>query len=182
MSGIPSALLGTLLIAALMTFGDFLWARFITAHRAVWGVLHGLLLCLAIGLYLGTPRRRALAAALWGAAIGVGAAVFFYVLAPLLGYGAMFPAWMAFWIALAFLQGRGLGEPKASAREILVRGLVAAVLSGLAFYAISGIWTRPSPGGPDYPQHFLSWTIAFLPGFLALGLRRTAAPPNADPA
>ena len=174
MTGLPSALLATLLIAGLMTCGDFVWARFVPAHRAVLGLLHGLLLCLAIGLTLGLPRGRALVGSAWGAAIGVGAALFFYALAPLLGYGAMFPAWMAFWIALAFLQGRSLGEPKAPTREILVRGLVAAVASGLAFYAISGIWTRPSPGGPDYVRHFLSWAFAFLPGFLALGLRRAA--------
>jgi hypothetical protein len=177
MSGIPWAILGTLLIAALMTFGDFVWARFIPAHRVVLGLLHGLVLCLAIGFYLGIPRWRPFPAALWGAAIGLGAAVSFYGLVRLLGYGAMFPAWMAFWIALAFLQGRGLGEPKAPMREILVRGLLAAVASGLAFYAISGIWTQPAPGGPDYPRHFLSWAFAFLPGFLALGLRRTAARP-----
>ena len=174
MNGIPAAILGTLLLAALMTFGDFLWARFVTAHRAVLGLLHGLVLCLAIGLYLGVPRRRALTGALGGAAIGLGAAVFFYALAPLLGDGAMFPAWMAFWIALAFLQGRAMGEPTASLTEVVVRGLVAAVLSGLAFYAISGIWTKPSPGGPDYARHFGSWVIAFLPGFLALGVRRVS--------
>lgn len=37
-----------------MTFGDFVWARYITAHRAVFGLRHGLLLCLVIGLY---PRH-----------------------------------------------------------------------------------------------------------------------------
>jgi hypothetical protein len=173
MTAIPSALLATLLIAALMTFGDFVWARHVTAHRMVWGLLHGLALCLAIGLCLGLPRGRALAGGLGGAAIGLGAALSFYALAPLLRYGAMFPAWMAFWIALAFLQGRGLGDPKEPTRESLARGLAAAVASGLAFYAISGIWTKPSPGGPDYPRHFFSWGFAFLPGFLALGVRRS---------
>ena len=172
MTGIPVALVGTLLIAALMTLGDFVWARFIPAHRAVFGLVHGLVLCLALGLVLGVPRGRAAKGALSGAAVGLGAAASFYALAPLFGYSAMFPAWMAFWIALAFLQGRYLGEPLASTREALVRGLVAAVASGLAFYAISGIWTHPSPGGPDYLRHFLSWAFAFLPGFLALAVRR----------
>jgi hypothetical protein len=172
MSGLPSAILGALLIAGLMTFGDFLWARFVSAHRVALGLVHGLVLCCAIGLYLGIPRGRALAGALGGAAIGLGAAVFFYALAPLLGYGAMFPAWMAFWIAFAFLQGRAMGAPKTPAPEVVVRGLLAAVASGLAFYAISGIWTKPSPRGPDYPRHFLSWAFAFLPGLLALGLRK----------
>ena len=43
--------------------------------------------------------------------------------------------------------------------------------TGLAFYAISGIWTRPSPDGPNYVRNFLSWTFAFLPGFAALFAR-----------
>jgi hypothetical protein len=50
----------------------------------------------------------------------------------------------------------------------LVRGVSAAILSGLAFYAISGIWLKPPPGGPHYLTNFVSWTIAFFPGFLAL--------------
>lgn len=33
---------------------------------------------------------------------------------------------------------------------------------------VSGIWTRPSAAGPDYAVHFVSWSFAFLPGFLAL--------------
>lgn len=175
MTGLPGALLGAVLIAALMTFGDFVWARFITAHRTVFGLLHGLFLCLAIGLWLGVPRDRAARGALGGAAIGLAAAAGFYLLAPLLRYAAMFPAWMAFWVALAFLQYRWLGEPRAPTRQALLRGVVAAGASGVAFYLVSGIWTRPSPGGPQYPRHFLSWAVAFLPGFLALALRKAAA-------
>ena len=40
--------------------------------------------------------------------------------------------------------------------------------SGLGFYLISGIWRPFNPQGWDYAVHFLSWTIAYLPGFLAL--------------
>jgi len=50
-----------------------------------------------------------------------------------------------------------------------------ATSSGVAFYLISAIWTRPRPGGPDYVHHFLCWTIAFLPGFVFL-LARPAGP------
>jgi hypothetical protein len=69
MTGIPWALLGALLIAGLMAFGGFLWARFVTEHRLVWGLLRGLALCLSVGLYLGVPRGRAAVGALGGAAI-----------------------------------------------------------------------------------------------------------------
>ena len=59
--------------------------------------------------------------------------------------------------------GRGLA-PRHSLRESLVRGGLAALGSGLAFYAISGIWTRFDPRTIDYPYHLLCWTIAFSPG------------------
>ena len=80
---------------------------------------------------------------------------------------------MLFWICFAFLQGWLERQPRVS--ESVARGIAAAVLSGIAFYAISGIWTRPSPGGPNYAWHFAAWTIAFLPGFAALFLKPTRA-------
>jgi len=80
--------------------------------------------------------------------------------------------WMALWAAFGFLIGRGLGGPPSRTGEALARGGLAAIGSGLAFYLISGIWSRPPPGGPDYAYHFLCWTVAFLPGFLALLVRR----------
>jgi hypothetical protein len=49
-----------------------------------------------------------------------------------------------------------------------IRGLGAAVLSGLAFYLISGIWTRHDPGGPNYAWNLVAWSFAFFPGFAVL--------------
>jgi len=169
MSGALAALVGALLLGALNTFGDFVWARFVSSHRAVFGLLHGTLLLMAVGLYLGVVRGRALFGALAGALVGLLAAASFYALAPLLGYSAMFVSWMALWIGFAFLDAKLRGA--AAARETLVRGVLAAIGSGIAFWAISGIWLRPSPGGPRYAYNFACWTLAFLPGFLALLLR-----------
>ena len=172
MRGVIPALFGSLLIAALSTLGDLVWARFVPTHRAVFGLLHGTALCSCIGLYLAALRRRARRGAGAGAVIGLGAAAGYYLLAPWMGYAAMFVLWMALWAAFGLLNGRGLGEPRSSPSAALARGAVAAASSGLAFYAISGIWTRPAPGGPDYAYHFLCWTVAFLPGFVALLARR----------
>lgn len=160
------AVAGAVVLGALNTFGDFLWARFVSGHRMVFGIVHGAVLSLASGLVLGFVRGRPGRGALGGTAVGLAAAASFYVLAPALGYAAMFPSWMALWIGFAFLDARGLGA--GTGRSAVVRGLLAALGSGLAFYAISGIWTRPRPGGPDYAYHFACWTFAFLPGFLAL--------------
>jgi hypothetical protein len=169
MPGALPALAGALLLAALSTFGDFVWARFTLPHRAVFGLVHGTLLLMAVGLYLGALRGRAAVGALAGALVGLLAAGSFYALAPLLGYSAMFASWMALWIGFAFLDARLRGG--ALPRETILRGLVAAAGSGLAFWAISGIWLRPAPGGPRYAYNFACWTLAFLPGFLALLLR-----------
>jgi len=165
--GVAAALAGALFLAALNTLGDFVWARFVPAHRPVFGLVHGATLCLAIGLVLGAFRWRAAVGAAGGVVVGLLAAGGFYALAPWLGYAAMFPCWMLLWVGFAFLDARVLHGP-ARAAEPVVRGLAAALGSGLAFYAVSGIWTRPEPGGPSYPYHFACWTVAFLPGFLGL--------------
>ena len=104
MAAVIAPVLGALLLAALSTFGDFVWARFVPAHRVGFGLLHGTLLCLAIGLYLGAQARsRPARGALAGAAIGLSAAAGYYALAGPLGHFAMFPLWMALWAGFALL-------------------------------------------------------------------------------
>ena len=167
MPGLGAAMLGALLLGALNTLGDFVWARFVTVHRTAYGLAHGTLLLMAVGLDLGVVRGRALLGALAGALVGLLAAASFYALAPLLGYSAMFASWMALWIGFALVDARLRGLAALS-RSVLARGLAAALGSGLAFWAISGIWTHHSPDGPRYAYNFACWTFAFLPGFAAL--------------
>jgi hypothetical protein len=165
MSGIGPAVGAALLLGAVMTIGDFVWAQFGVRHSMYAGIAHGSLMCLCIGAVIGARAGRALIGAAAGVLIGALAALTFYAMASTLGWGAMLPAWMLFWICFALLQHffrRGTLNAAAG------RGVVAAILSGLAFYAISGIWTDPSPSGPNYVVHFVSWSFAFLPGFLVL--------------
>lgn len=169
------ALLGAFAIAAFSTFGDFIWARWIPAHHLAFGLAHGLLLGAAIGFVLGVLRGRPHRGALGGAVVVLGAAVGYYGLRPLLGGAAMLVSWMALWVAFGVLAGRGLGVHH-SWRESVSRGLVAALASGLAFYAISGIWTRFDPRTIHYPYHLACWTVAFAPGFLGLLLERGSPP------
>jgi hypothetical protein len=158
------AVVGALLLGAVSTLGDFVWEAMHLRHRVGYGIVHGAIVCLCVGAVVGWHAGRPALGAAAGPFIGVAAAGFFYILAPMFRYNAMFPAWMFFWICFAILQSQLEGLRKTS----IVRGIIAAALSGAAFYAISGIWTRPSPDGPNYLRHFLYWSFAFLPGFLAL--------------
>jgi hypothetical protein len=171
------ALVAALALGAVSTVGDFVWDVLHLRHRMWYGLGHGAVICFSIGAVIGIRERRIVPAIAAGPAIGLIAAGGFYLLAPWLRYSAMFPMWMLFWLCFALLQEWLGPRARSSARRAVIRGLVAALLSGLAFYAISGIWTQPSPGGPNYLQHFLSWSFAFLPGFLALfaGRPRPAA-------
>ncbi len=166
-------------MAAASTLGDFIWATWIPQHRGVYGMAHGILLFLVAGVVLGMPAGRPAAGAVAGALVGTFAAGSFYVLAPVLGYSAMFVSWMGLWLALAVANAR-LSARSARISEIAARGALAAVTSGLAFYAISGIWRPFDPSGWDYAVHFGAWTIAYLPGFAALFVER-GRPPATKP-
>jgi hypothetical protein len=161
-----AAAVASLFLAAVMTFGDFTWAALRLEHHIAYGIAHGAVMCLCVGLAIGKRAGRVDAGLVFGPLIGVVAALVFYALAARLGWGAMLPAWMVLWILFALMQERL--DRTESVRVAALRGVIAAILSGSAFYAISGIWTRHSTAGPNYPVHFLSWTFAFLPGFLAL--------------
>lgn len=172
-----NAIVGALLIAGVSTLGDFVWAGLHLRHRVVYGLAHGALLFLCMGAYFGWLYKKPLTGALYGAAIGLAAAGGFYVLAPIAGYSVMFFVWAFIWIALAVSVGsgfaalpfrRGHDAGTWTWRSTLARGVLAMIGSGLGFYLISGIWRPFNPQGWDYAVHFLSWTVAYLPGFLAL--------------
>jgi hypothetical protein len=163
---VRDAAAAALTLGAASTFGDMLWAGLSLRHRVGYGLLHGAAICLIIGGFVGWRARRVIPGLVAGPVIGILAAALFYGLAPWFRYYAMFPAWMFFWVCFGLL-------PPVLGRDrrwwpAVSRGLLAAIVSGLAFYAISGIWTRPPREGPNYLYNFGAWTFAFLPGFLAL--------------
>ena len=162
-----AALLGSLGVAVLSTLGDFIWAMWIPQHRPVYGLAHGTLLFLVIGLALGFAFGRRLAGAGLGALIGGLAAGSFYLLSPLAGYRAMFLVWIGVWIALGLIC-RYMSGSNVRIQSALARGAGAAMGSGLAFFLVSGIWLPFNPRGWDYLVHFGAWTLAYLPGFAAL--------------
>jgi hypothetical protein len=163
-----AALAASLALALVMTLGDFAWAALNIRHRVAYGVAHGAMMCLCLGLAIGVRAGRPVLTAIAGPIIGVVAAGTFYVLAPALRWGAMFPAWMLLWIMFAVLQ-RQLAQGE-TIGVALKRGILAALLSGLAFYLISDIWIHEAVH-PSMLVHFGAWLFAFFPGFAALFAR-----------
>jgi hypothetical protein len=179
--GLTEAIIGTLALAAVGTAGDFIWATWISQHRAMYGFIHGALLFLAIGLFLGSLTGRAVAGAIAGACVGALAAGLYYLLAPMIGFSAMIVAWMAVWLGLAAVYGwlsarrMGIGsrhDIRIDFGAVASRGVIAAIASGLGFYVISGIWRPFDPAGWDYLTHFGAWAVAYFPGFAALLVAR----------
>lgn len=170
-SDLPAILGGALTMAAFSTLGDWIWANYLRDGDPVAGVVHGLLifiiLAAAIAAAIGTrlAYRRLLPTM---PCIGFLLAAVFYPLAYVTGYiAALLVTWILMWLLTAALT-RWAAENDETLARAMQRGGAAALFSGLAFWAISGIWTQPSPGGPNYLWHFCAWTIAFLPGFVAL--------------
>lgn len=186
---VMSALAGAIQLGALSTLGDFIWANWHVRHLMVYGVLHGMAIFFAIGLFLGGRTGAPLTGAIAGVVAGAGAAGSFYLFAPVMGYSAMFVSWVLVWIALGCISlwltvqaarrrmngGSRRIMSSMLAAEGLGRGVIAALASGAAFYAVSGMWFPFNPRGWDYAVHFASWTFAFLPGFLALVWPRQAS-------
>src|SRR5262249_46605123 len=130
---------GVFVVAAVATFGDYVWFEIGVRHRMINGILHGAALLMAAGGALGWPGGRAAFGLGMGIAAGVLGALTYYALLPLLGQPAMLTAWVVVWLLLAIGEGRIVQRPTRGWRKILVSGLLAAVVSGVAFYAVSGI-------------------------------------------
>jgi hypothetical protein len=168
------ALGGALLLALLSTGGDFVWANWRVRHLAFYGVLHGVSIFLVTGWYLGWLAGRPVAGAIAGVVAGAAGAGSFYAMAPLMGYYAMFVSWVLVWVALGIinpvlLYSRPKGVVISALPPIVLRGVIAALASGAAFYLVSGMWFPFNPStAADYVEHFGRWTFAFLPGFAAL--------------
>jgi hypothetical protein len=161
-----NALISAVVLGAIATLGDWIWAAFLPDHITAAGLVHGALLCLAMGAMVGRPVGRPGAGAAAGIGIGFAAAGLFYLLAPLMRSAAMFVAWFALWVLLAVLYHRLANST--ALRFAIARGIIAGTASGLAFYLIADMWTGWNPEAIDYAEHFARWTFAFAPGFLVL--------------
>jgi hypothetical protein len=170
---------GILGVALVATLGDYIWYTLNVRHSITTGIIHGAVLLTAVGAVLGLDAGRVLRGLPIGALAGAGGALIYYLLVALVDrrtYGMAIPAsWVAMWLLVALLDGRWLrAPPRRPWGEIAMRGVLAAVLSGIAFFLmLNTLWGRPPATGKNYFLQFAAWLVAWAPGLLALTLARS---------
>jgi len=171
-------LLGILGVALTATLCDYTWYANHVPHNMVTGITYGVVLLTVVGAVLGFDAGRIVRGLPIGALAGVGGALTYYLLIAVMDkrtYGPAIPAsWVALWFILAALDGRWLRAPNRRPwREVAIRGALAALLSGVAFYLVmTRLWGRPPATGRNYLLQFGAWAVAWAPGLLALTFRR----------
>ena len=171
--------LGILGVALVATLADYTWYTVGVRHTITSGIIHGAVLLTAVGAVLGLDAGRVVRGLPIGMLSGVGGALIYYLLIALVDrrtYGAAIPlSWVAMWLLVALLDGRWLRAPNRRPwGEIAVRGVLAAILGGAAFYLVMNtLWGRPPATGRNYFMQFAAWVVAWAPGLLALTLGRS---------
>jgi hypothetical protein len=171
---------GILGVALVATLGDYTWYTLNVRHNIATGIIHGAVLLTAVGAVLGLDAGRVLRGLPTGTLSGIGGALIYCVLVTLMDrrtYGTAIPAsWVAMWLIVALLDGRWLRAPQRRPwGEIAMRRVLAAVLSGIAFFLVlNTLWGRSPATGKNYFVQFAAWVIAWAPGLLALTLGRSA--------
>lgn len=172
--------MGILGVALAATIADYTWYTLHIHHSMATGIIHGAVLLTAVGAVLGLDAGSVVKGLPIGALAGIGGALTYYLLIALVDprtYGSAIPAsWVALWLIVAMLDGRWLRAPERRAwRVIAIRGVLAAVLSGVAFFMVMNtLWGRPPATGRNYVIQFGAWIVAWAPGLLALTLGRSS--------
>ena len=165
---------GILGVALVATLADYTWYTAGVRHSVTTGIIHGAVLLTAVGAVLGSDAGRVLKGLPIGTLSGIGGALIYYLLIALVDrrtYGSAIPlSWVAMWLLVALLDGRWLRAPNRRPwAEIAVRGVLAAILGGAAFYLVMNtLWGRPPATGRNYFVQFAAWAVAWAPGLLAL--------------
>lgn len=165
---------GSLFLAIFCTGLEWVWAAFIPSHQVSYGIAHGAVMCICIGLVLGHAAggpARMKPALLWTIVLGTLISASFYPLYFLLGMFAMFVSWILLWLAFAWILRR-LRDGDESLKATMIRGGLGSLLSAVGFYPIYYLWMQGKPDGIDYLWFILGWFIAFFPGFAALFAKR----------
>jgi hypothetical protein len=164
------AFAAALVLGGVNTLGDLVAAQLRLGTQAIYPIGRIILASYCVGALIGLQSRQLMIGTVSGLLLGTLIAGVYVVLLPALGTGATWLAWALFWIGCAGCEAVLRGE--IGPTSAVVQGIAAAVLSGVMFNAISGIWMEATPSDPHIVRALVLWTGTFLSGFVPLFWRR----------
>jgi hypothetical protein len=164
------ALAAALLLGGINTIADYISVEMRLQARPIYIFARVILICYCVGGIVGARARQLMMGMVGGLMIGALVAAAYYLLAPSIGWSALAIAWSLFWLAFSLLDALLYGST--SIAGALLQGAAAALLSGGFFYAITNIWVERPSTDPNLYRVLVTWSAAFLPGFIVLFWRR----------
>lgn len=164
------AFAAALLLGGINTIADYAALELKLQSKPIYVFARVALICYCVGAIVGARARQLMMGMVGGVMIGALVSACYYLLAPSAGFAALAVAWVFFWIGFSLLEA--LLQGGTSIGIGLLQGAAAAALSAGFFYAISNIWIDPRSSDPVLWQVLVTWTAAFLPGFVVLFWRK----------
>ena len=160
------AFAAALLLGGINTIADTVSAELKLAARPIYVFARVLVMCYCVGGIVGARAKQLMMGTVGGLMIGSLVAAVYYLLAPVAAFAGLALARTLVWVGFSLLEA--LLEGGSSIGGAALQGVLAAILAGGFYYAISGIWPEMSSREPDLLRALLSWSAAFLPGFIVL--------------
>lgn len=164
------ALAAALLLGGINTIADYISLELKLQSKPIYVFARIALICYCVGGIVGARARQLMMGMVGGLMIGALISAAYYLLEPSVGWSALVVAWVLFWISFSLLEV--LLQGNAAVASALMQGAAAAALSAGFFYGISNIWMAREFGDPNLWRVLVTWSAAFLPGFIILFWRR----------
>ena len=164
------AIAAALLVGGINTIADAVVAELKLDAKPIYVLGRVMLICYCVGGIVGARARQLMMGTAGGLMIGVLVALTHYLLAPLLGWAGLATAWTLFWVSFSLLDA--LLEGRTGAGLAALQGAAGAALAGVFFYAMGNVWPEVSSREPSLLRGLVSWSAAFLPGFIVLFWRK----------
>ena len=164
------ALAAALLVGGINTIADALIAELKLDAKPIYVLGRAVLICYCVGAIVGARARQLMMGTVGGLLIGALVGLAHYLLVPVLGWAGLAVAWTLFWVSFSLLDT--LVEGRSNVPLAALLGAGGAALSGVFFYALRNLWPEVSGGEPSLLRGMVSWSAAFLPGFIVLFWRK----------
>jgi hypothetical protein len=164
------AIAAAFLVGGINTIADAMIAELKLDAKPIYVFARAVLICYCVGAIVGARARQLLMGSVGGLMIGALVGMAHYLLAPAVGWAGLAVAWTLFWIGFSLLDT--LLDGRTNVGLAVLQGIAGSVLSGVFFYAIRNVWTEGSAADPSLLRGLVSWSTAFLPGFIVLFWRK----------